>query len=183
MNQLILTRPDQPERRAILTSVRVLHLIMEMHDAGRAASRQTIADLLEVSVARVDEHIKRLLEGGSIRRIMPGVFEPVDMTPPARAVSVTRMHGGLVKIEVGDDILTLTLEEERLLAMSVKGAAEQFHAMVSGRDLADQVAELRRQGAESMARSVSDKNRIAELEEQVCALRSIPRQMGLDASS
>lgn len=183
MNHLVLTRtePEAPaEKRVSLTAARVLHVISEIHESGRAASRQTIAVLLETSVGKVDEHIKKLLEAGAIRRIMPGVFEPVAQMPVARAVSVTRMQGGWVKIEVGDDILTMTVEEERMLAMSVKGAAEQYHAVVTGRDLADQIADLRHRDAELVERSAADKARIAALEEQVRVLRGLPQQLTLD---
>ncbi len=50
-----------------------------------------------------------------------------------------------MKIEAGDDMLTLTPEEERMLAASIAGAAGQFHALAAGRDLADQIADLRQQ--------------------------------------
>lgn len=180
MTHLVLTRPDRPEKRVSLNSARVLQLIAEIHSGGRAASRQTVADLLEVPVVKVDEHIKKLLEAGSIRRIMPGVFEPVESMPEARPVSVTRMQGGWVKVEVGDDMLTLTPEEERMLAMSVKGAAEQFHAMVTGRDLADQIADLRRRDGEFSAREAASRLRISELEDQVRALMGVPTQLSID---
>ncbi|RST54116.1 hypothetical protein [Variovorax sp. DXTD-1] len=180
MNSLILTRPDAPVKRVSLTTDRVLQLIAEIHAAGRAASRQTVADLLEVPVGKVDEHTKKLIESGAIRRVMPGVFEPVESMPPARAVSVTRIQGGWVKIEVGDDMLTITLEEERMLAMSVKGAAEQFHAMVTGRDLADQIADLRRRDHEQAERAATDKARISALEEQLRVFMSVPKQLRID---
>lgn len=181
MTHLILTRTEAPEKKLVLTSARVLQLIVEIHTAGRAASRQTIADVLEVPVVRVDEHIKKLLEAGQIRRIMPGVFEPVDVMPEARPVHVSRLSGGWVKIEVGEGMLTITPEEERMLAMSVKGAAEQFHAMVTGRDLADQIADLRRRANEMADREAADKARIAQLEEQVRVLSGVPKQLSIDA--
>ncbi|MFM9922739.1 hypothetical protein VLK31_07095 [Variovorax sp. H27-G14] len=177
MNHLVLTRTEPAEKRTMLTSARVLQLIAEIHASGRIATRQAVADILEVPVGKVDEHTKKLIEAGSVRRLLPGVFEPVDVMPEARPVHVSRLSGGWVKIEVGEGMLTLTAEEERMLAMSVKGAAEQFQALAAGRDLADQVADLRRRNTESLERDTAAKARIAELEEQVRVLMGIPKQL------
>lgn len=179
MTHLVLTHPE-PTVRQTLSSDRVLQLIGEIHGAGRVASRQAMADILGVPVGKVDEHTKKLIETGSIRRVLPGVFEPVEMMPPPRAISVTRMQGGMIKIEAGDEILTLTPEEERMLAMSIKGAAEQFQVLAAGRDLADQVADLRRRHTEACDREHADKARIAELEERVRVLSGIPKQASID---
>ncbi len=180
MNHLVLTRPEPAEKRASVSADRVLQVIAEINAAGRVASRQTVAELLEVTVGRVDEHCKRLIEAGSIRRVLPGVYEPVEVMPPPRAVSVTRLAGSWVKIEVGDDLLTITPEEERQLAMSIKGAAEQFQVLAAGRDLADQVADLRRRQAEAHERESADKARIAELEERVRVLMGVPKQLAIE---
>ncbi|MNK90298.1 hypothetical protein D3C87_1103440 [compost metagenome] len=159
----------------------MLQTIGEIHESGRVASRQTIAAVLNVPLSKVDEHIKRLLEAGAVRRLMPGVFEPVEVMPDARAVSVTRLRGGWVKYEVGDEMMTITPEEERMLAMSVKGAADQFHALAAGRDLADQIADMRRRTSEMADREAAAQDRIADLEEQLRVLRGIPKQMRIDA--
>lgn len=180
MSHLVLTRTDPPEKRVALTPARVLQLIAEIHESGRIATRQAVADILDVPVVRVDEHIKKLIEAGSIRRILPGVFEPVEVMPAPRAVSVTRMQGSWITIELGNDLIKITPEEERQLAMSIKGAADQFHALAAGRDLADQIAELRRRTTEMAEREATAQSRIAELEEQLRVLRGIPKQLGLD---
>jgi len=123
----------------------MLQVIGELHAAGRVVTRTVVTEITGQSYAVVDDHLKRLFEDGGVRRVAPGVYEPIDAMPTPRAISVTRMPGGWVKIEAGDDILTLTPEEERMLAASIVGAAGQFHALAAGRDLADQIADLRQQ--------------------------------------
>ncbi|MNY10555.1 hypothetical protein D3C86_1435400 [compost metagenome] len=65
--------------------------------------------------------------------------------------------------------------------MSVKGAADQFHALAAGRDLADQIADMRRRTSEMADREAAAQDRIADLEEQLRVLRGIPKQMRIDA--
>ena len=131
------------ERPVDLSRERLLQIISELHAAGRVTTRSVVKELTGKSYGVVDDHLKRLFEEGAIRRVLPGVYEPVTAMPPPRAVSVTRLQGGWVKIEAGDDVITLTPEEERMLAASIAGAVGQFQVLAAGRDLADQLADLR----------------------------------------
>ena len=129
--------------RRVISGAVVHETILEIHSTGGMATRQTIAEVLEVPVGRLDDHIKRLFEAGLIRRVMPGVFEPVTLLPQARAVSMTKLVDGMTKLEVGDVCLDLTPQECRAIATMLLGAAFEFHLLTSSRDLADQIADLR----------------------------------------
>lgn len=130
------------QRRALSVAT-VLETIVEIHTSGRAASRATIAEMLNVSVVKVDEHTKKLFEAGLLRRLTPGVYEPVTLLPQARAVSMTKLVDGMTKLEIGDACLDLTPHECRAIATMLLGAAFDFHLLNSNRDLADQIADLR----------------------------------------
>ena len=74
------------------------------------ATRQAVSESMGVPFRIIDEHTDRLLAKGRLRRILPGVFEPVDQTE-IRAVSCTLLPDGRAKIECGDDLLTLSMRE------------------------------------------------------------------------
>jgi hypothetical protein len=65
-----------------------------------------------------------------------GVFVPAATHPPARPMSKTVMPDGMVKLEIGDDVLTLTPREDRTLATLQAGAATQLAAIEIGHQIA-----------------------------------------------
>lgn len=140
-------RPPRDENRlpmhAPLSRHVVLDTIIELHSSGRLATRQVIADILNQPPSRVDEHVKALYQDGAIRRVLPGVYEPVLAVAASRAVSITRLLDGTVKLEVGDACIDLTPNESRAVASMLMGTAFDFSLINSTRDLADQIAELR----------------------------------------
>lgn len=144
MNHLVLQHPA-PEPRIDLTADQVEQVITEIHNAGRIPTREVIADTLSVPVGKIDEHVKNLLKDGHIRRVSAGVYEPVFRLRASRPVTVKRLLTGMVEITAGNDRLSLTPEEERMVAASLVGAAAQFHDLTRGRDLADQFRVLQRQ--------------------------------------
>jgi hypothetical protein len=48
---------------------------------------------------------------------------PVEVHPPARAMSKTVLPDGTVKVEIDEDVLTLKPKEDRILAMLLAGSA------------------------------------------------------------
>lgn len=144
MSHLVLQHPA-PEPRIDLTADQVEQVITEIHNAGRIPTREVIADALSVPVGKIDEHVKNLLKDGHIRRVSAGVYEPVFRLRPDRPVSVKRFLSGMVEVTVGNEQMSWTPTEERLVAASICGAQAQFHDLTRGRDLADQFRNLQRQ--------------------------------------
>lgn len=141
----MLARSEAAVRpRRSLSPAIVLETIVELQAAGRVACRATIAEMLNVPVVKIDEHTKRLFEDGLVRRLMPGVYEPIKPIPQARAVSMTKLVDGMTKLEIGDACLDLTPHECRAIASMLLGAAFDSHLLNGSRDLADQIAELRK---------------------------------------
>ena len=60
----------------------------------------------------------------------------------ARPISKTVMPDGCIKIEIGDDVLTLTPMEDRILANLQAGAATQVAAIQAGHELAQLAAQM-----------------------------------------
>ncbi len=144
MSHLVLQHPE-PDMRVDLTVDQVEQVITDIHNAGRIPTREVIADALNVPVGKIDEHVKNLVNEGHIRRVSAGVYEPIFKPRQSRPVSVKRLLTGMVEVSVGNDRMSLTPDEERLLAASITGAQAQFHDLTRGRDLADRFRELQRQ--------------------------------------
>jgi hypothetical protein len=75
-------------------------------DPPRVGTRKAVAEELGVPYALIDQHTDRLVEKGRLRRVVPGVFEPVHVRAN-RAITLTALPTGGAKLEVGDQVLDL----------------------------------------------------------------------------
>jgi DNA-binding MarR family transcriptional regulator len=108
------------------TSQQIQDAMRDLRDRGRVCTRQVLSEMLGLKLSIVDDHIKRMKDAGDVRMVVNGVFELVEKTPPDRAVSATYLPDGRVKVEVGDDLLNLSLREAQALGMAVGGVFLQF---------------------------------------------------------
>ncbi|MCR6481155.1 hypothetical protein NU688_33705 [Variovorax sp. ZS18.2.2] len=100
--------------------------IVDLGNSNHVATRQVLMETLGLSYTIIDDHVKRMIEDGRVRRVAPGIFEAVPPAPEDRAVSMTLMPGGGGKLEVGDTCLDLTLRELRMIGMATAGVVMQF---------------------------------------------------------
>ncbi|KWT71341.1 hypothetical protein APY03_6535 [Variovorax sp. WDL1] len=114
----------------------VLDAVDELHALEQVVTRETLVEHTGLKLAIVDDRIGALIEDGQVHRVRNGVFVPAEKHPPARAISKTVMPDGLVKLEIGDDVLTLTPREDRALAALQAGVAVQFAAINLGHQAA-----------------------------------------------
>lgn len=119
--------------KAITSTRRVYDAVRELRAQEQIATRETVAELTGLKLSVVDDRLRALTDDGRLKRLLRGVYELVEVYPPARIMSKTILPGGLVKIEIGDEILTLTPAEDRTLALLQAGAAAQVAAIESGR--------------------------------------------------
>lgn len=98
----------------------VFQAIRELCALRRQASRQAVADLTGLKMSIVDDHVKNLKDDEVIRQVVPGIFEPVFLEQE-RAVSFTIVPGGSYKLEVGDQVMDLTLREARNVGLATAG--------------------------------------------------------------
>ena len=120
----------EPQRRS--STQIVLDAIEELHAQEQVVTREALVEHTGLKMTIVDDRIKTLIEDGAVHRARHGVFVPVVRHPPARPISKTVMPDGMVKIEIGDDVLTLTPREDRTLAALQTGVAAQFAAINLG---------------------------------------------------
>lgn len=112
-----------PLDNAATSTRRVYEAVVELHNLGQRATRYTVQEMTGLPLTKVDDRIKTLVEREEIKRFLKGEYVPVEVHPPARPISKMLLSGGMVKIEIGDEVLTLTPAEDRALASLMIGAA------------------------------------------------------------
>lgn len=134
------------------TTALVLEAVQDLHAQEQIVTRETLAELTGLKLSVIDDRLGTLADDGAILRVQRGVYVPAPHHPPARPMSKTVMPNGMVKIEIGDEVLSLTPREDRALANLMAGAAAQAAAIETGRntailaaELGEQVKQLRRQ--------------------------------------
>ena len=115
---------EKPHRT---NSETIFQTIVDLRNANRVSTRQVIAEITGLKMSIVDDHIKRMKDDGRIRMVVNGVFEPIEAVREDRAVSATFMPDGLVvKLEIGDNVIDLSLREGRMAATALGGIGLQF---------------------------------------------------------
>jgi hypothetical protein len=104
---------------------KVFQAIFELCEAGKQASRRTICEASGLSMQIVDDHCRNLKTGGFIRLINNGMFAPVEQSAD-RPISGTILPSGRYKLEIGDQVMDLSLREARLVALLTGGVGMQF---------------------------------------------------------
>ena len=120
----------------------ILEAIIDLTNKETPASRTTIAKLTGIKQTAVDECLKRLADDEMIYRLCSGVYAPVVQHPPQRTIYKAVLPDGTVKLDIGDDVITLTPAEARKVGSLMIGEgmeygnialsarfAEQNHAM------------------------------------------------------
>jgi len=103
----------------------VYQCIVNLTLIGRQASRQGVARETGLKYSVVDDHVRHLREDGRIRLVLNGVYEPVVMFDEL-AVSSTVLSDGRVKLECGDEVMTLTPKMARNVVAVLGGFALLF---------------------------------------------------------
>jgi len=109
-------------KKTTVTSHDVLHTIIYLYQSNppREATRKTIAHELGAGYHLIDEHVDKLLSKGQIRRVIQGVFAPVDVHPD-KVVSSTFVPGGRIKLDIDDVCLDLSIRDVRAIVGVLAG--------------------------------------------------------------
>ena len=116
----------------------------DLHAQEQPVTRESLAVATGLKMSIIDDRTRALVDDGVLHRMQRGVFVPVAVHLPPRPMSKTLMADGQVKIEIGDDVLTLTPREDRMLSQLMSGAAAQFAAIELGQQVAVVHAQLAR---------------------------------------
>jgi hypothetical protein len=99
----------------------IFSAICELCAEGRPATREEIRDLTVLPMSVVSDALSRLRDAGKIIAVTRGIYAPSERFAPARPVSCTILSSGEIKVEVGDDVLTLTPREAKMLGALMCG--------------------------------------------------------------
>lgn len=111
-----------PARQRTSTE-RVYQAVQELRALDQIATRETVAELTGLKLTIVDDRLSTLVDDGKLKRLLRGIYELVEVYPPMRAISKTVLADFRVKYDIGDDVITLTPAESRVLAELSMGAA------------------------------------------------------------
>lgn len=128
--------PQQPIPSEIMSAdstARVLDAVRDLHAAHQRVTRDAVQAATGLVMHVVDERLRVLTNGGQLRRVGRGEYEPIQAWPEPRPISKTLLPGGLVKIEIGDTVITLSPAEDRMLSSLQGGALLQLSAIETTR--------------------------------------------------
>lgn len=120
----------------------ILEAVQDLHAQEQIVTRETLHGLTGLKLSVIDDRVGALIDDGLVVRVQRGVFVPAETHPPARVISKTLLPDGTSKIDIGDQVLTLTPKEDRMLAQLLAGVAMQTAAIEVGRQAGLQSGEL-----------------------------------------
>lgn len=120
----------------------VLEAIKDLHAQEQIVTRETLSDITGLRMSIIDDQLKAMVDDGLIHRVQRGVFVPAPNHGPSRLISKLILPDGTVKLEIGDDVLTLTPRESRMLGELMAGSGMQFSAIELGHQSALMSSEL-----------------------------------------
>ena len=111
----------EPKKERFANSHKVWDAAVELRNTERRINRRALADITDLTPGIVDDHVERFIERGQMRRAGKGDLEIIECFPLSRAITKTTLPNGLVKLEIGNEVLDLTPTEARLLARDMAG--------------------------------------------------------------
>lgn len=147
--------PEAATPKAITSTQRVFDAVRDLREVDQIATRETVAELTGLKMAIVDDRLRALVDDGKLKRLLRGVYELVETFPEPRPIYCGILHSGMVKLELGEDVLTLTPSEARRTARALGGFAEDARVIETTRThlfLATELAaKVEKQGRELKA--------------------------------
>ena len=125
MQQSTIAEPEAGAAapKAITSTQRVFDAVRDLRELDQIATRDTVAEATGLKLAIVDDRLRALVDDGRLKRLLRGVYELVESFPEPRAISKTVLPNGAVVYDIGDEVLTLSPQEARVLAELSMGAA------------------------------------------------------------
>ncbi|MGY8830107.1 MAG: hypothetical protein ACKVIS_11245 [Pseudomonadales bacterium] len=110
----------------------ILEAVQDLHAQEQVVTRETLNALTGLKLSVIDDRVGALIDDGLVVRVQRGVYVPAETHPPARVISKMLLPDGTVKIDIGDQVLTLTPKEDRMLAQLMAGVVMQTAAIEVG---------------------------------------------------
>lgn len=126
------------------TLMLVFEAIRQIHDAGGEPTRERIVAMTGLKPTTVDDRIK-VLRGEGMISPLKQCYRPLHQHVAAQAVSCTAMADGVLKIEKGDQLLTLVPAEARQLGSMLAGKALEASALERVHEMEARMVEMAQQ--------------------------------------
>lgn len=123
MHQSTMEKIESTTCKPIPSTERIFQSVRELRAMDQIATRETVAELTGLKLSVVDDRLRNLVDDGRLKRLLRGVYELVESFPEPRAISKTVLPSGAVVYDIGDEVLTLSPQEARVLAELSMGAA------------------------------------------------------------
>lgn len=119
---------DLGTTEATPTLMLVFEAIRQINDAGGEPTRERIVAMTGLKPTTVDDRIK-VLRGEGMISPHKQCYRPLHQHVAAQAVSCTAMADGVLKIEKGDQLMTLVPAEARQLGSMLQGKSLEASAL------------------------------------------------------
>lgn len=116
------------------TTETVFQAVRELCNRREAVTRERVQALTDYKLSIVDDRLGALVDAHRIVRLARNNYEVVPVWPAPRAISRTVLEDGVVKYEIGDEVLTLTPQEARRLGEASMGAAAAAVSILTNRE-------------------------------------------------
>lgn len=133
MHQSTMEKIESTTCKPIPSTERIFQAVRELREVDQIATRETVAELTGLKMAIVDDRLRALVDDGKLKRLLRGVYELVETFPEPRPIYCGILHSGMVKLELGEDVLTLTPSEARRAARALGGFSEDARVIESTR--------------------------------------------------
>lgn len=120
----------------------VLDAVVDLNNQEQSVTRETLSVVIDLSLAIIDEKLTSLVNDGLIHRIQRGVYVPTVKHDQARIISKIVLPCGTVKVDIGDDVWTLTPKEARILGSLMAADAMQYSNIEIGHHAALTTAKM-----------------------------------------
>ena len=138
-----------PKDENITTTKQILEAVIDLHDQEQIVTRGKIGEVLpHLTLQNISDRLSYLLETHQINRVERGVYVPVIAHAPSRQICKYILPDGTVKIEIGEQIITMTPRESRYLGNLMVAEAMQF----SNIELGHTVSVMQNQVVDQMRR-------------------------------
>lgn len=155
----------------LTTGETIYQAAVDLHNAGRVITRQGLQKITSIKMGIIDDHVTRMVDAGRMRRVSNGVLELVEQFPVNRVYSKTVLPNGVVKFELGDQLLEATPGEVRELAGSLLGEALLLANLRGEREVSDTVSRMERQLQETLKQLGENKKRLDDMTRQIARMQ------------
>ena len=138
-----------PKDENIKAAKQILEAVIDLHAQEQIVTRGKIGEVLpHLTLQNISDRLSYLLETHQINRVERGVYVPVITHAPSRPICKYILPDGTVKIEIGEQIITMTPRESRYLGNLMVAEAMQF----SNIELGHTVSVMQNQVVDQMRR-------------------------------